>query len=278
MNKIGCMLAMVFVFGTVVADETDQVPELEGHSIWDGVWASASVDFNSKYIWRGTIMNDHPVWQPSACLGYNTEECGGIYACVWSSLDITHRRNVFGGNSRRYGSMQELDYYIGYTKSFDSLSLELGNWWYTYPNDNYGTYNDLFVSASYDFEFVSPGAEVWWSYRDQAQMDSCFWFNFFLKRDFSFFEGALVVTPKATLAFGDRNHTNNYLGEKKVDFTDQTTEVKVVYNITENLYIGARIAYTWLPSKTARAGRWMTYGHDGRNQLVHGGVSLGVNF
>lgn len=273
MNRI-ITIAVLICSGVLFAEE---VEETECNKTLP-IWISASVDINSKYMWRGTIMNDRPVWQPCVCLGYKSEEYGGIYASVWSSMDLTHKRNVIGGNSRRNCGMQELDYYLGYTKSFDSLSIEIGHWWYTYLNDNYDPYNDLVLSAEYDFELVVPGAEVWWSYLDQDQMDNCFWFNFFLKRDFSFLDGAVVVTPKASLGFGDKNHTNNYLGERKVEFTDQTTELKVVYKVTENINIGARIAYTWLPSKTARDGRWMTYGHDGRKQMVHGGVSFGVSF
>ena len=37
-----------------------------------GVYVEASMDVLSDYVWRGTIYNGNPVWQPSATLGYDT--------------------------------------------------------------------------------------------------------------------------------------------------------------------------------------------------------------
>lgn len=279
--KFGAFLAAIVVTNALFSEEVvaEEVSPIS-------MWSSVCVDFNSKYMWRGTIMNDNPAWQPSASLGFTSEEYGGIYATVWTSMDLTHRENTYGGVSRRNCGMQELDFYLAYTKSFGDLNFELGHWWYTYPNDNYKPYNDLVLTTSYTTGYVTPGVEVWWSYLDQDQMHNCFWFNFFLTRDFEFFDGALVFSPRVSMGFGDANHTKNYVTDYRgigsdgngAQITDQTTQLKLTYNITENIYISGHVDYSWVPSKTLRNERWMEYGMGTCYQVVYGGVSVGVNF
>lgn len=60
--------------------------------------------------------------------------------------------------------------------------------------------------------------------------------------------------------------------------TDQTTQFKLTYNITENIYISGHVDYSWVPSRSLRNERLMEYGMGTRSQVVYGGVSVGVNF
>lgn len=291
MNKT--MLRTMFAAGVSVAfaavvhaEEAKAPAEIEEESSDNGVWASATVDVMSKYIWRGTICNDRPCWQPCVSLGYNTEDFGGLYASVWSTMDFTHHVNDFGGCSRRHCGMQELDYYLGYTKSFGDLDLELGHWFYTYPNDNGTDYNEIYFNTYYNNPIVTPGFEMYWAYQDTSELDPTFYFNFVAKHDFSFFDDKLTITPKASLGFGDSEFIKTYVTDWKgtgadgngAQMTDQTTSLVVSYAVTSYFSIGASINYTWVPSHTLRSERWMTYGHDGRDQIVWGGVSMSLSF
>lgn len=277
-------VAVLFAASCVFAEETNQLEKTD--SPLGGFWVSANVDVYSKYMWRGTILNDRPCWQPSASIGYNTDDFGGIYLNVWSSMDLTHKVNTLGVGNRRHCGMQELDYYIGYTKSFGDLDLEFGHWFYTYPNDNAANYNELYLNLAYNTKVITPGCEIWWQYQDNASYDSAFYFNFYAKHDFKYFEDALTITPKASLGFADSPFVRQYVTDWRgvgadgngAQITDQTTSLAVSYAITENLTIGANVNYTWVPSATLRSERWMTYGHDSRNQVVWGGVSVALSF
>lgn len=265
----------------------DRVEELEAPRWYDGIWFSANVDFNSHYVWRGTIMNDNPCWQPGAYLGYTHEDYGGLYLGVWTSMDLTHRVNEIGCGSRHYCGMSELDYLIAYTKSFGDFDFELQHWFYTYPNDNFANYNELVFITRYNNDYVTPGAEVWWAYYStNSDFDPCFWFNFFLLHDFKFFNEKLVITPRASLSFGDAAHQRDFVVDyagtgadgSGAQLTDQTTTLRVAYNITKYLSVTAHIDFTWVPSKVLREERWMTYGYDDRVCQLWGGVGVALSF
>ena len=74
-----------------------------------GLKIEASMDVLSDYVWRGTICNGNPVWQPSVTLGYDAGDLGSVSANVWSSYDLTHKRGT-SNNSRRSCGLQEIDY------------------------------------------------------------------------------------------------------------------------------------------------------------------------
>ena len=248
--------------------------------------ASFSVDVMSKYLWRGTIMNDNPCWQPNVTFGISDESWGGIYAGVWSSLDMTHKRNNIGGVSQRKGGMQELDFYAGYAKSVGNFDFDFAHWWYTYPNDNFSQYNELYGSISYNNEILVPGAEVWWAYQNKSSFDEYCYFNFYVRRAFTLLDDKLTVTPKASLGFSDSAFTRSYVVDWRgvgangngVQMTDQTLSPRMDYAITANLSVAAHINYTWIPSHTLRHERWMTYGHDSRSQIVWGGIGVTMSF
>ena len=303
------VMAMLAPFCAVFADEkaaqpaektageklAEQEAEKEEESDDAGVWVEAGVDILSDYMWRGIMLDDNVVWQPTASLGYNTEEFGGLYVNWWASFDLTDRRNrmPWGNNSRQCGSIHEIDYYVGYTKSFGDFDFEVGHYWYDYPyNGKHGNHcaghlnEDLYFSASYNNAYITPGVEVLWDYgREHGHDPSGCYIRFSAKHKFELTD-QLSLTPKATLGLGDHQFTKaNIAGYREnsrdnygAELTDQTTTLTLAYAITENLTISGSINYTWVPSHSLRQERWLTAGHDSRNQLVWGGVNVTLSF
>lgn len=268
-----------------------------------GPYVEASVDILSDYMWRGIILDDNPVWQPSVSIGYNTEEFGGLYFNYWASFDLTDRRNrmPYGNNSRQCGSIQEQDFYIGYTKSFDALDFEIGHYWYDYPyNGKNGTKgvngagshnagslgSDLYAGVFYNNDYITPGFEVLWNYSTAHGKDpSRAYFRFSGKHDFEITE-TVKLTPKTVLGVGDHEFTRSQISGYRedsrdnygVEMTDWTQSLALTWAVTDNFSLGAKINYTWVPSHSLRHERWMTGGHDNRNQLVWGGFNATVSF
>ena len=83
------LLTLVTTSLVLVAEaaETNELEKTES----GGLTVEASVDVLSDYIWRGTICNGNPVWQPSATIGYDAGDFGTVSANVWSSFDLTHK-------------------------------------------------------------------------------------------------------------------------------------------------------------------------------------------
>ena len=236
-----------------------------------GFSVEASVDVLSDYVWRGMICNGNPVWQPSVTLGYDAGDIGAVSFNVWSTFDATHKRGT-ATNSRRSCGAQEFDYTLSYANSIGPVGLEAGHIWYTFPNNNGHSDQDLYGTVSYNNDYVTPSASAYWNYSDSAGTDpSAVYFLFALSRDFAPMD-ALTVTPKASLGFGDHAYTDS---EGGTELTDQTLGVAASYAITEWFSVGAQINYTWTPSHTLRHEGYMG---EGKHQIVWGGINATISF
>ena len=257
--------AFLLAAGAAETNELEEVDEDVGLSI------EVSMDVLSDYVWRGTICNGNPVWQPSATIGYDTGDFGSLSANVWSSYDLTHRRGT-ATNSRRACGLQEIDYTISYAYSLGPVEFEVGHLWYTYPNNNGASDQELYATVSYDNPIVTPSASVFWNYSDSAGTDvSAVYFSFGLKHDFNPID-ELTITPKAEVGFGDHAYTDSAGG---TELTDQTLGVAARYAITDWVSVGAQLNYTWTPSRTLRHEGYM--GED-KHQLLWGGVNVTFSF
>ena len=83
-----------------------------------------SLDVLSDYVWRGTICNGNPVWQPSVTAGLDLGDFGSIAGNVWQSYDLTHKRGT-ATNSRRSGGLQEIDYTLSYSVELAGVGFEV---------------------------------------------------------------------------------------------------------------------------------------------------------
>ena len=236
---------------------------------------SVSVDVLSDYMWRGTICNDNPVWQPSVSLSYDAGDFGSVSASVWSSFDLTHKRGT-ATETRRSCGLQEIDYTLSYAVELAGIGLEVGHIWYVFPNGNGHSDQDLYASISYDNPFVTPSATAYWNYSDSAETDtSMFYYSFGLSHDFELTD-ALTITPNASLGFGG-NAWTKYVTEETVgtELTDQTVGISVAYAVTDYLSLGAQVNYTWVPSHTLRH---LDYMGEGKDQICWGGVNVTLTF
>ena len=263
------LLTLVTTSLVLVAEaaETNELEKTES----GGLTVEASVDVLSDYIWRGTICNGNPVWQPSATIGYDAGDFGTVSANVWSSFDLTHKRGT-ATNSRRSCGAQEIDYTLAYANSLGPVGIEAGHIWYTFPNNNGSSDQDLYATVSYENDIVTPSASAYWNYSDSAGTDvSAVYFSFGLSHDFKPIE-ALTLTPKAEIGFGDHAYTGSAGG---TELTDQTLGFSASYAVTDWFSIGAQINYTWTPSHTLRHEGYMG---DGKHQILWGGINATISF
>lgn len=129
----------------VEESETDALP----------LSVSVSLDVLSDYIWRGQICNDNPVWQPSVTLSYDAGDYGALSANVWSTFDLTHKQGTSTA-SRRSAGLQEIDYTLSYAVDLFGVGLEVGHIWYTYPNGNGPSDQELYATVSYENPILTP--------------------------------------------------------------------------------------------------------------------------
>ena len=261
------LLASAALAFSVGAAETNELEKTDD----GGLKIEASMDVLSDYVWRGMICNGNPVWQPSVKLGYDAGDLGTVSANVWQSYDLTHKRGT-SNTSRRSCGLQEVDYTLVYSNSIGPVGLEAGHVWYTFPNNNGHSDQELYATVSYKNDIATPTASAYWNYSDSAGTDvSAVYFSFGLSRDFNPID-KLTLTPKAEIGFGDHAYTDSSGG---TELTDQTIGLSTSYAITEWFSVGAQINYTWTPSHTLRHEGYMG---EGKHQILWGGVNATLKF
>ena len=84
-------------------------------------YLSVSGDYSiyTSYVWRGFELDEDPVIQTGLNIGY---KC--ITLSIWNSQDMVYNDAV---------NSAEVDFVVDITRSFDSLSISLGNTSYTFP-------------------------------------------------------------------------------------------------------------------------------------------------
>ncbi len=110
---IVCLTAAAGIVSSLYADES---PTL-----------GISLDYNSKYVWRGQIVTDDSVFQPCVEGGYKNFTGG-----IWGNMDLTDDTD-----DEFEKQFTEIDYYLGYSNTVpgvEMLEYSLGVCSYTFPN------------------------------------------------------------------------------------------------------------------------------------------------
>lgn len=101
---------LVFGCGVVIAE--------------DELGFELTTDFAGKYVWRGQLLNDDPVFQPGFSATY-----GNITAGIWGNLDLTNYND-------RNGDFLEMDYYLDWSDDLpdvEGVSYSVGLIYYDFP-------------------------------------------------------------------------------------------------------------------------------------------------
>ncbi len=88
--------------------------------------ASFEMDFtwNSNYVWRGILLIDNAVFQPSATMGYKFASLN-----VWGSMESSSQEEGLVP-----GDFHEIDYTLDFAHSIGKIGLNVGVINYTFPN------------------------------------------------------------------------------------------------------------------------------------------------
>lgn len=94
--------------------------------------AFGSLDFYSKYVWRGFTLDKDPVLQPSFSVSAK-----GFTFTFWGSADVDNNDAL---------NSDEIDLVFDYTKTFGILSISAGHTYYDFPGTN-GYSKEFYVGA-----------------------------------------------------------------------------------------------------------------------------------
>lgn len=298
-------LAAFAAFGAENAEPENELAADEHEPPW-AFEAGFDNDFATAYVWRNSVINDRPVWQPCAWADVSHDATGlsaGFF--VWQNWDLTNRRQA-----EIPRAMNETDYnlHLGYTawQSEDeewSLSFEAGHEWYTYRarkdfRDDYPSSREIYVKA----EFENPYVGVYGQYSHAYHPFDANHFELGLKKEVSLGDLAgveeswlndLTLGADWNLNFGsgmylteglygvgrDYDPTEEEFGDNLKDGIGGTTiRFDLSYEVCKHFTVGAFVAYTAVLNGDVRDGMSAAdYGRASRN-LVWGGFKAGLEF
>ena len=145
MSVLAVMTAVLGLGGVALAEEAP------------GLGFDVSLDFYSKYVWRGQLINDDIVMQPGISMTYDAFTVG-----IWGSVDTTD----YSGNEWEF---IEYDFYADYTTSLlEGVDLSLGVINYSFPSADDTT--EIYAGLAFDLP-LSPSITI---YNDVDQMNGSY--------------------------------------------------------------------------------------------------------
>ena len=265
-----CVIAMGAVAVSAAEPAPQQQPELREEEAPAGNPFKLEVmtDIYSAYVWRGCVINDRPVWQPSLTTGYRFDDFGTVSVGAWSNFDIT------GRNHQRSGlGLNEFDSSADYTLDISDFALKFGHMWYTYPKvngpDYWKTTREFYTGLAYKNEIVSPSVTAYYDYFQANGWYVQFGLNKEVEVDRFVFGGDL------NLGLATDNYCETYYGRgADGGLADFSADLYVSYALTDHIAVGATVAWSSLLGTDARANEVAGWDED----CLWGGINLKASF
>ena len=122
-----------------------------------------TLDYFSKYIWRGQNLNDRSVFQPSAYLSKY-----GFTGTIWANQDWTNAN----GDA---GNVTEIDYALDYSNTvpcIEGLEWSAGLYHYTFPHTEFAATTEVYGGLTLTDVPFSPSFKV---YRDVDEIKGTYY-------------------------------------------------------------------------------------------------------
>lgn len=158
MLGLAVLVAMVLTLPAVVRAEDEEAPKtLFGDFLKEKnveVAVAGTADFYNKYIWRGFVLDDDAVFQPSF-----TVSAYGFAVSAWGNFDLESKDAL---------ASDEVDTTVSYTfKPVENVSLTVGHIYYAFMQASTFA-KEAYVSVGVS-TFLSPVLSYYIDYSEQSQ-------------------------------------------------------------------------------------------------------------
>jgi uncharacterized protein (TIGR02001 family) len=253
MKKIMIPLVISMVTGMAWAQDEVMVQDQASD-----VSVSADVGLYSAYVWRGQVLNDRAVVQPSV-----TVAKGPFSLNVWGNA------NVVGDDQQ---DTSEVDYTAAYALPLntDAISMDVGAIFYTFPGEGNTAEEteEIFVTTTFNNVLLTPVASL---YYDIDEVNG-FYGNLAVSQGVEISD-AMTAEIGGSIGYGTRNYNKAYFDNDNGSgaVNDYNIYVSADYALTEKLSLGALLQYTMLDGGVDNSGYLA-------DDLVWGGLSLSYTF
>lgn len=226
-----CLIAAMVVMALVIcapvhaAEPAEAVPGGEKAFCY-----GADMAFFSRYVSRGLLYSDDPVFQPNAWASYK-----GFTFNVWGNLDLTDY-NGWGGN------FYELDYGLDYSGEAGPFEYSAGALYYSYPHFEDADTAEVYAGIEYE-SVLDPALTVYYD----------FWRGDGVYAVFSISHGfglpdmagcAASLDLSAQVGLGSKNYNVFSYGSDHTDFTDYVLKADLPVALSENVTVAPSVSYS----------------------------------
>lgn len=193
--------------------------------------ATADLVGLSAYVWRGQVLNDEAVLQPSFTLGKS-----GFTINTWGNMNLTD------AVTEDAPDFSELDLTLSYAKTVGNVGLGAGFIEYTFPNTAVAGTRELYASLALPNLVVVPTLAV---YYDFDEADGVYG-NFSLGYSRSLCNKT-TLGLFASLGMATADYNMFYFGVDEDALNDVNVGASVSFAVTKSLTIVPAVQYTALP-------------------------------
>jgi hypothetical protein len=241
-------------------------------------------DFYSKYVWRGQLLNDDPVFQPGLGVTYK-----GFTFSAWGNMGLTNYNKISDDVDYDAGEFTEWDYTLCYSGKFNpegKLGYTAGFIKYQFPSSELDT-SEFYWGLTYD-TFLSPSITL---YHDIDAAPGAIYANFGISHTI---KDILKVSEKtsanlvlsANLGWGNSNYNQCYWGNDddskavtKSAFNDLALKAALPFTLVNGWSVTPSISYIMLVDSRIRdADTYATSDRTRRSGYFVAGVSIGKSF
>lgn len=239
-----------------------------------GSWAAeAGLDLGaySHYVWRGQVLNDEPVFQPSLTV---SGPCGLSFN-TWANMDMTD-------NLDNEGEFNEVDLTVSYSRDMgERLGLELGLVDYVLKTAENTA--ELYLVAEADI-LLAPSIKLFYDI-DEVQD---FYAQVAIGHSLDLVADKLTLDVGVSLGFGGADYNEYYFsfspaeGEEgdaivndSAAMNDLNLSAGLTYACSDTLSLAGNVQYVTLLDSDIEDGAEAVYGE---KDAVYGSVTLSRSF
>lgn len=188
--------------------------------------ATAALDINSAYVWRGLTFNDGLVLQPSMDVS-----AGGFGFNVWGNFDVDDYDDTLDSNE-----FSEVDLTASYSHALGPVEVSVGIIEYLFPAGGDST-TELFVGAGYEIGAgFSVSAELYYDIDQVEDYYATLGVGYAID-----FNDALGMELGAMISYAGEDFASIYGGGTDSGFFNYGLSAALSYSVSEALSVGVNI-------------------------------------
>ena len=240
--------------------------------------ATLDVPLNSAYVWRGQVLNNEAVVQPSLDVAAEN----GLTFNTWASFNLT---DSLGEDLKNEWS--EVDLLVKYDLPIEVVDLTVGVAEYLFPNQTSVTENEdgttdssalpstreAFVTVGKEDLLLSPSATLNYDFKEV----NAFYGLVSISQGYDATD-KLSLDATLSVGAGDTEYNKYYFGVDEAKLNDGNIKLGASYAFTEALSLNAYAMYTYLLDSEIRDAAKENDAYFNKGDILSGSVSLGYTF